>query len=219
MDNPIIPSGGFPAGYSVGFHGQILLEAMRPFDLSCRDGYNGKVIRFEKRVGIILLIGCMVPVYAQEAARSTLPDALKRPQRGEAPRYPRDAVIGELGRGEAREEAYAFARNLLQDLLGGRRDSPFLEGFNPDALEGILALLEGIGAEKFRIGGGREEPDESTSFLVRFLGPEQGAAGELYLRTAADRWRLDDLTLEEPRDIAGSLQPRQFDFAPYERFF
>jgi hypothetical protein len=161
----------------------------------------------------------MVPVCAQEAARSTLPDVLKRPQRGEAPRYPRDAVIGELGRGEAREGAYAFARDLLRDLLRGERNSPLLEGFNPEALEAILTLLEGIGAEKFRIGGGREEPDESTSFLVRFLGPEQGAAGELYLRIEEDRWQLDDLILEEPRDISGTLQPWQFDFAPYQRFF
>jgi hypothetical protein len=178
-----------------------------------------RVIRFERVLGALLLAGCMVPVFAQEAPRSTLPDALKRPQRGEAPRYPRDAVIGELGRGEAGEGAYAFARSLLGALLRGERDSPFLEGFNPEALEETLVLLEGIGAEKFRIGGGREEPDESTSFLVRFLGPEQGAAGELYLRTEADRWRLDDLILEEPRDISGSLELRQFDFAPYERFF
>jgi hypothetical protein len=177
------------------------------------------MIRFERALGTLLLIGCTVPAFAQEAARSTLPDALRRPQRGEAPRYPRDAVIGELGRGEAREGAYAFARNLLRALLRGERNSPFLEGFNPEALEEILVLLEGIGADTFRIGGGREEPDESTSFLVRFLGPEQGAAGELYLRTGTDRWQLDDLILEEPRDISGSLQPRQFDFTPYERFF
>jgi hypothetical protein len=178
------------------------------------------VIRFERVLGTFLFIGCiMVPVFAQEEARNTLPDVLKRPQRGEAPRYPRDAVIGELGRGEAQEEAYAFARNLLRDLLRGGRNSTFLEGFDPEVLEEILALLESIGAEKFRIGGGREEPDGSTSFLVRFLGPEQGAAGELYLMTGADRWYLDDLILEEPQDISGNLQPQQFDFAPYERFF
>jgi hypothetical protein len=193
---------------------------MPPFDLSRGDGYNGKVIRrLEGVLGIFLLIGCMVPVCAQDEARSTLPDVLKRPQRGEAPRYPRDTVIGELGRGEAGEEAYAFARNLLRDILRGGRDSPRLEGFNQEALEELLSLLERIGAEKFRIGGGREEPDGSTSFLVRFLGPEQGAAGELYLRTEEDRWRLDDLILEEPRDISESLQPQQFDFPPYERFF
>jgi hypothetical protein len=177
------------------------------------------VIRFGKILEICLFIGCMVPALAQEEARSTLPDILKRPQRGEAPRYPRDAVIGELGRGGAREGAYTFARNLLRDLLRGERDSPFLADFDPETLEEFLSLFKDMGAEKYRIGGGREEPDGSTSFLVRFLGPEQGAAGELYLRIEEDQWRLDDLMLDELQDISGNSGARQFDFAPYERFF
>ena len=59
-----------------------------------------------------------VPVFNQ----GTIPEALRQPQRGdESPRYPRDAVIGELGRGLAEEGAYRYARNLLQGILSGSR--------------------------------------------------------------------------------------------------
>jgi hypothetical protein len=35
----------------------------------------------------------------------------------------------------------------------------------------------------FRLGSGREEPDGSVSFLVRFAGREQGIIGELFIRS------------------------------------
>lgn len=156
------------------------------------------------------------PVFNQ----GTIPSELLRPQRGdETIRYPRDTIIGELGRGNASEEAYQFARNLLQGVLSLNRESALLAGQDPALLEELFIGLETIGAQKYRIGGGREEPDDSISFLFRFIGREQTFAGELYIRFEDETWKLDDILLEEARDIAkdGSLYP--FSFSSYERFF
>jgi hypothetical protein len=113
----------------------------------------------------------------------TIPAELLRPQRGEeTPRYPRDTVIGELGRGSASEESYGFARNVLQGALSLNRESALLAGADSALLEDLFAALEVIEALKYRIGGGREEPDGSTSFLFRFIGREQSLSGELYVR-------------------------------------
>ncbi|MDR2493795.1 MAG: hypothetical protein LBD24_01095 [Spirochaetaceae bacterium] len=148
----------------------------------------------------------------------TVPDSIRAPQRGEAPRYPRDTVIGVLGSGEAPEEAYRFALAVLNGVLVKDAGARALGAADPAFLEDLFTTLEPVNPRKFRIGGGREEPDGSVSFLVRFVGREQWVAGELYLRFTDDLWRVDDLILEEPHDT-GTAPSYTFDFSPYERFF
>ncbi|MDR2072525.1 MAG: hypothetical protein LBP60_03725, partial [Spirochaetaceae bacterium] len=83
------------------------------------------------------------------------------------------------------------------------------------------------------IGGGRVESDGSVSFLIRFLGREKSITGELYLwqeENAANspggavepglRWKIDDILLEAPRNLAeGKYSPGGADTTLYERFF
>jgi hypothetical protein len=161
------------------------------------------------------------PVKPIEAvnAGEVIPEQIRRPSGREDPRYPRDAVIGELGRGKASEAAYSFARELLPALLGGDADSAVLGGVSAGLKTEITGVLEAINAKKYRIGGGREEDDGSTSFLFRFIGREQGAAGELYLRREGEAWQVDDIIIEEPRDILDRSEAYPYDFSPYERFF
>jgi hypothetical protein len=158
------------------------------------------------------------PVFNQGA----IPEALRQPQRGdENPRYPRDAIIGELGQGLASEEAYRYARNLLQGALSLNRESTLLAGASPSQLEELFAGLEPLGPQQCRLGGGREEADGSVSFLFRFIGRDMSMAGELYIRLNGKAWRLDDIIVEEARSLSegGLMNSYKFDFSPYERFF
>jgi hypothetical protein len=177
--------------------------------------------------GFLIILACVcpgIPLVPQEEERfygDVIPDALKRPQRGETPRYPRDAVIGELGRGTASEEAYLTAQNILRGILSGNRDSGLLSALDTAVLEEIFTNLEPIEPRQYRLGGGREEPDGSTSFLFRFIGREQSIAGELYLIQDEEDaiWRLEDIIAEEARSTSGDGDTYKFDFSPYERFF
>jgi hypothetical protein len=117
-----------------------------------------------------------------EITRGTIPEVLLRPQRGEAPRYPLDTVIGALGRGEAPEEAYLFAREAAAALIAGNLQAPSLQAMNSRSLESFISAMNTISPRVYRWGSGREEPDGAVSFLVRFLGRERGIAGELYIR-------------------------------------
>jgi hypothetical protein len=206
-----------------------------------------------------------------------VPDAIRRPQRGEAPRYPRDMIIGELGRGTAPEDAWLLAREFLKNLVQGSRDAAVLADSDSALVESSLEALEAINGVKFRIGGGKIEEDGSVSFLMRFIGRELSITGELYLRRGeaepveellaeesaqgesdpvdtiraeaiptdtiraeaipADTiraeaiptdsvlpaedgaWYIDDLLLEEPRDLSGQREAYRYDFSPYERFY
>ncbi|MDR2158453.1 MAG: hypothetical protein LBP23_00120 [Treponema sp.] len=113
---------------------------------------------------------------------ATIPEALRRPRRGEAGRYPVDTVIGPLGAGEAGEDAYRFAGELLGALVAGNRGAPALSTVENGTLDTILEDLAEIGPLSCRLGGGREEADGAVSFLVRFIGREKGISGELYIR-------------------------------------
>jgi hypothetical protein len=157
-----------------------------------------------------------------------IPEEVRRPRRGEAPRYPRDMVIGTLGRGGAPEEAYALARTCLEALLTQDQDSEHPAIEDAARREEIFSGLKPVAPQKFRIGGGREEPDGGVSFLFRFIGREQGVAGELYLRPGEEGeeeqeqeqgWVFDDIILEEPQALAVVKDPYRYDFSPYERFF
>jgi hypothetical protein len=148
-----------------------------------------------------------------------IPEVVRRPQRGESPRYPRDAVIGELGRGTAPEAAYRYARNCLAAVLANNQDSVYWSGFDAPLREEVFTQAGLINSRIFRLGGGREEPDGSVSFLFRLMGREQGIAGELYLRLEEEAWRLEDIILEEAQELTGKSGGYGFDFSPYERFF
>ncbi|MDR0722270.1 MAG: hypothetical protein LBF75_05685 [Treponema sp.] len=174
-------------------------------------------------VGLLLLglyaLGSMAAAENEPSGGTSVPDALRRPQRGEAPRYPQDTVIGLLGRGDAPEGAYTLALDLLRALLREDRDAPVLQEVDPELVEEYGTALEVIKPQKFRIGGGREEPDGSTSFLVRFVGRDQWITGELYLKAEEAQWQFDELILEEPRDLQEGIEPYPFDYSPYERLF
>jgi hypothetical protein len=171
-----------------------------------------------------------IPPEAEPAVFNTgsVPAALRVPQRGESPRYPRDLLIGELGRGSAPEGAYDLARRVLGDLVL-ERESDVFDSLGGDLLKTIRADLKVIDPRKYRIGGGREEPDGSVSFLFRFLGRDQWISGELYLRRGSlldaaednpgGRWTLDDLILDEARETSAGKEAYRFDFTPYERFY
>jgi hypothetical protein len=208
-----------------------------PFDLYPPAGYNNYMIDSGKIWGFLIILACVCPVIAlvpqedafrEEAPREEapgnfygdlIPQALRRPQRGESPRYPRDAVIGELGRGTASEGAYLFAQNLMRGILSGNRESGLLSGVDGAVLEELFTSLGLIEPRQYRLGGGQEEPDGGTSFLFRFIGRELSIAGELYLISEEEIWRLEDIIAEESRSISEGGETYKFDFSPYERFF
>jgi hypothetical protein len=142
-------------------------------------------------------------------------------------------VIGSLGRGNVPEGVWLFARDLLSALIAENRSALS----SVDGLDAVLETLGGINPGTYRLGSGREEPDGSFSFLVRFIGREQWIAGELYIRPGDSgvsdgaeaetdsgaippaAWVFDDLVLEEKRDRGTEKNSRSFDFSSYERFF
>jgi hypothetical protein len=188
----------------------------------------------------LFLFLCFAGLAAQDAPeagnadRQTIPEILRQPHRGEAPRYPVDTIIGSLDRGDVSAAAYTCAREVLAALIGGNKEAPVLSAVNSEDLEKNFSDLGKIGPRKYRLGKGREEADGAVSFLVRFIGREKGIVGELYVRSmvianqeAAEDvqrqeetvWRLDDLILEEERGLDEVIEEPSFDFPPYERFF
>jgi hypothetical protein len=178
--------------------------------------------------GFLLICGCLFPetgTFSQDSGTvvnaenmDSIPEGVRRPQGGEAPRYPRDVVIGELGRGMAENGAYLFARNMLSAMVQNDRDSRYLSGLNSALAEDLFINLGQITPRQYRIGEGREEPDGSTSFLFRLVGRELDMSGELYVRNDEQGWHFEDLLVEKPRTIEGR-GTYNYDFAPYERFF
>jgi len=165
------------------------------------------------------------------AAKGSIPEPLWRPTRGEAPHYPIDTVIGELGRGKASEAAYNFSVSVCEGLLSGDAKHTSLATINAASRESYLSTIEIIGPIGFRIGGGREEADGAVSFLVRFLGREHGVSGELYVRyrtrlnqqtgRTTGAWIFEELLLDEVKERVKEQQESiyRYDFNPYERFF
>jgi len=192
-----------------------------------------------KRAGVacILLGLCLISAkgICQETQSRTIPNVLLRPERGESPRYPRDLVIGELGQGEAPDEAYKFARDLLSALTAGVSDAPVLAGTGSLITEELAETILNISPRGYRLGGGRNEADGSVSFLLRFYGTEESITGEMFLRreerkeqkddieeiveVKKESWILDDFILEERRALSEIRDSYRYDFSPYERFF
>ncbi|GHU52791.1 hypothetical protein FACS1894200_13320 [Spirochaetia bacterium] len=152
----------------------------------------------------------------------TVPAGIRQPQfSGSIALYPKDVVIGELGKGEAPNEAYDAARKFLTALVKGANTAT--EGsLNEKAFAALLEKIEPLGAAKYRIGGGQTEADGEVSFLVRLVGRTQWISGELYLTLAEEQlgvWHIDDFVLEPIRDISTTNTQYPYEFSPYERFF
>jgi len=186
------------------------------------------------RTACILMGLCFLSAagFGQETQTSTIPGALLRPERGEAPRYPRDMVIGELGQGEASDEAYRFARELLSALTTGTEEAQAgtLSLFSEDLVETIRSIRP----RQYRLGGGKNEADGSVSFLLRFFGSEESITGELFIKPEMQekkedtegtdeikegKWMLDSIIIEERRALSDVRDSYRYDFSPYERFF
>jgi hypothetical protein len=130
----------------------------------------------------IFLTGSVFSQTDEFFQRGSIPEELLRPRRDEAPRYPVDTVIGPIGQGNTSTEAYGLARRVASALLAGNMNAPVFSSVNKVFLEGCMSALNVVNPRYFRLGSGREEPDGSVSFLVRFAGREQGITGELYIR-------------------------------------
>jgi hypothetical protein len=193
---------------------------------------------------VLLIPFVLLVLSADSGGIITVPNDLRMPKRGEAPRYPQDIIIGELGRGEASQNAYSYAQNLLSALLRGDAKSAVLVNINASLLNSTLSNLKTINPQKVRLGGGREEDDGSTSFIFRFIGREQWIVGELYIRfgtmlprvseapedtdseeavrverTPVAQWNIDDIILDDATTTGASRETYPYDFSPYERFF
>jgi hypothetical protein len=162
---------------------------------------------------------------------------LLRPRYGESPHFPRDYVIGALGRCDASEESYRYAKLLVSGLASGNGRADGVD-FPEQKRLSVLREISDLRTRGWRVGGGRIEPDGSVSYLIRFLGRESSVTGELYLRreepksgretdgavnkeeTASFSWRVDDILLESPRNLSeGKFGPTKADMPSYERFF
>jgi hypothetical protein len=151
-----------------------------------------------------------------ERSRGSIPEPLLRPQKGEAPRYPVDTVIGPLGQGEAPREAYLFARQAASARVAGNINAQSLSGLNRPLRESYLSKLQVISPRNYRIGGGREEADGAVSFLVRFIGREQGITGELYVRLTEQPRLPEQTRLPEQPPAEGESPASQGTTAPEE---
>jgi len=162
-----------------------------------------------------------------------VPEELLRPGRGEAPRYPVDTVIGELGQGKASASAYTYANTIISSLFSGRIDHPAFSSVSAGVQTSYMSALDAISPRSYRIGGGREEADGAVSFMVRFIGREYGITGELFIRYVTRQienddesrtvgsWVFEELILEDAMELESERQEsvNRYDFSPYERFF
>ena len=192
-------------------------------------GNRGKSVKI---ICIFLCLWLISPrVFPQEESGSQpVSDSLRMPERGEAPRYPKDLVIGELGRGDASEGAYAFAQDILSAVIANRRDAPILTQSSYSFPGSFFEEITSIRPRSYRLGGGRTELDGCVSFVVRIIGQEASITGELFIRRAdaidtlddeeaIGRWLLDDLITEEKRPLSEIRDSYRYDFSPYERFY
>jgi len=175
------------------------------------------------KTALFLLGLCLIAqnLLSQNTNNTVVPDSLLRPERGEAPRYPKDLVIGDLGPGEASEGAYLYARSILTAIAAGRRDASVLVNSGFSFAESIFDNVRSIRPKDSRLGGGRNEPDGCVSFLFRIIGQQESITGELFIRLAeaSGRWLLDDLILEGKRSLSDIRDSYRYNFSPYERFY
>ena len=187
-------------------------------------------------LGLLLISPALAVSQTQEerVSRGSIPEELLRPNRSETPRYPIDMVIGELGQGSVSSGVFNYADGICAGFLSGNSEYRSLASINSSVKENLFSALQAVSPVSYRIGGGREEADGAYSFLVRFIGREQGITGELYIRnvtrhiekedgevTSTSALVFEELLLEEPRTREAELQESiyRYDFFPYERVF
>jgi hypothetical protein len=105
----------------------------------------------------------------------------------------------------------------MNSLLAQQSDAKNYPGLGQEEIETALQQLKDISARKYRLGGGKEEPDGSYSYLFRYLGSPGEAGGELYLRkNEANVWQIDDLFIEP---LTTPPEERTYGISPYVRFY
>ena len=197
-------------------------------------GNRGKIAKISLLIFCLWLVS-QVAVSQEESGSQSVPDSLHRPERGEAPRYPKDLVIGELGQGSASGSAYIFAQDILSAVIAGRRSESILTQSGYSFPENFFDEVTSIRPRNYRLGGGRTELDGCVSFVVRIIGPDESITGELFIRRAdaideidatdaeeagtPGRWLLDDIILEDKRPLSDIRDSYRYDFSPYERFY
>jgi hypothetical protein len=158
--------------------------------------------------------------FSQEGDSISIPDAIKRPSRVDVPRYPRDSVIGDLGRGGLSQEDLDYATSVLRALLQGREQSPLFSTLNEGAAAELVGNVQKIRANKFRVGGGKEIVDGAGSFLFRFIGRDGQIGGAMYFVRGESGYTLDDIILEAiPQNLMDENSDPMSDLFPYERFY
>jgi hypothetical protein len=170
-------------------------------------------------LSITILILFMGQTAASGGSAAVVPQVLIRPIREEVLFYPSDAVIGELGQGLADSAAYAYARNVLSEIMKKNDGSAYLTTVAEATRQKIFENITATEPRKFRLGGGKEEVDGSTSFLFRFIGREKEFVGELYLVFADEKWKTDDILFEEAQALNDGEEFNKYTFIPYERFY
>ncbi|MDR0382819.1 MAG: hypothetical protein LBH50_02410 [Spirochaetaceae bacterium] len=148
-----------------------------------------------------------------------VPEVLKRPARETEWIYPADAVIGQLGEGEASAAANAYARTVLRNLLRRNEEAPSLKDVDPGQLGDVMTKLGETDPRKVRMGGGRDETDGSVSFLFRFIGRENDLSGELYIRDEDGNWKTEDIIVNGVQKISRESDAFAAVYTPYERFY
>ncbi|MCL2721447.1 MAG: hypothetical protein FWD47_08930 [Treponema sp.] len=174
------------------------------------------------RILIVCCLLILIPAFAfsQVGSRGSIPEDLFRPAKGESAFYPIDTVIGEMGRGRASVSAFSFANLMGNALLSGQMNNPVLMSINSSVRERYLSAIRIVNPLNIRIGGGRELPDGTVSFLIRFVGRDQAVTGEMYIRFISGNWTLDELHLEEARFRDNeNRETHRSNYFPYERFY
>ncbi|GMO31271.1 MAG: hypothetical protein Ta2F_06590 [Termitinemataceae bacterium] len=171
-------------------------------------------------VSVLVVCGFFVFVQADDDIDpSIIPKTLLRPIRSEVSIYPIDAVIGELGQGDADGISYSFARSVLGDLQKKASNSERLSILSDSTKKKLFEQVDGVIPRKYRLGGGKKEVDGTTSFLFRFIGREKELAGELYLLQKDGKWIVDDILTEDVKPLSQGEAINTYVFTPYERFY
>ncbi|MDR2489779.1 MAG: hypothetical protein LBD20_00065 [Spirochaetaceae bacterium] len=145
---------------------------------------------------------------------------LRRPRREDAPLYPRDALIGELGMGDADNNTYRYARNVLYDLVMQNKTSVYIKELDAKLLTEVFEKISKVSPRKYRVGSGFVEPDGAVSFLYRFLGREMEVTGSIYfLKTEGDKIVLDGLIMDDVTETNSIKNSWDYTYLPYERFY
>jgi len=158
------------------------------------------------------------PKTDNKAAVMSSPPDLLIPKSSESARIPFDFAIGLLGKGDASQSAYKFAKNFLEGMSSGSNDvRNYLEEAKKNEVERskISKALLGLSV---RIGGGLQEQDGLTSFLFRAIGKESSFSGELHLMQHEGSWYVDDLIVDDASPNLTSEGSSTFDPFSYKRF-